>query len=187
MSDQTRTQAGTGIAVRDDGEMVPVTTHLPAQAGQPKMSLSDIARLETGRLSTDVEASYDTQTPEGADMLARHMESQAGEQDKVNDGWYGTERDIIGVTSWAVGRKNNKDGTRNEVPVPMVRTVIEASDGKIMASNSAYVYESLQQIFATAGRPSPKHPVRMRLGKGGGADKMFHVRPSLNAPAKSKK
>lgn len=148
-------------------------TRIVARTGGSDMSRRVAERL--GKSDVPIDTSLDISTPEGRDLLSRCLEYQAPENAKVNEGWYGREFDLIGYVSREVVARHSPDGEVYADPRVLCRTILVASDGSMLVSSSDYLYESLSQIISFCGWPSLSNPIRVKLGKGGAADKLFRV------------
>lgn len=140
-----------------------------------QMSVSDVAAKQIGRSNVPIETSIDTTDVRGKDQLSRHLEYQGDANQKVSEGWYGKEFLLVAYTARVVVATKSPDGEVYETPKQLVRTVMESEDGKMLASSSAYLYDSLKQIESFCGMPSITNAIPVKLGKGGAADRLFRV------------
>lgn len=166
MSEENRPDQ-TGLVTVDQatGEIMPA---------QPT-SLDDVVKRSTGGMERSLKTSCDLQTSAGKDQVAQHLGFSPPENLKVNGGWYGRQFDLVAYTCRAVLSTKNKDGTTRQNGMILVRTVLETADGELVDSSSDYLYASLMEIVSFCGQPSAANPIRVYIGKGGAADKLFRV------------
>ena len=153
------------------------------------LSIADIVKQQTGGVSNEVVTSIDARTKEGAQRLDSHMEANPAKDHKQNEGWYGREFSLVHFTSRAVATTHDGNGNRLSAARPLVRTIIEDSDGNIMSSSSSWLFSSLMGIIKDrkrpsdweyeesnpTGYPSDNFPIRCKLVKAGASDKLQRV------------
>ena len=166
MSAETRSDQ-TGLVTVDQatGEIIP---------SQPT-SLDDVVKRSTGGMEKSLKTSCDLSSSEGKDQVAQHLGFSPPENLKTNGGWYGRQFDLVAYTCRAVLSTKNKDGTIRASGMILVRTVLETAGGELVDSSSDYLYASLMEIISFCGQPSKENPIRVYIGKGGAADKLFRV------------
>jgi hypothetical protein len=166
MLDQARPDQ-TGLVTVDaaTGEIMPAAPQ----------SLDDVVKRSTGGMEKSLKTSCDLATADGKDQVAQHLGFSPPENLKVNGGWYGRQFDLVAYTCRAVLSTKNKDGTTRANGMILVRTVLETAEGELVDSSSDYLYASLMEIISFCGQPSAANPIRVYIGKGGAADKLFRV------------
>lgn len=167
--------------VQSDGEIVTLPNPGSSVSGFGQGELARQTAERTGGVGRNLECTYDVSTEEGKETCMRHIQHNPDKNAKSNDGWYGKHFDLVAVTSRSVRVTKDPDGKQYSEPRVLTRTVMEAADGSLLVSSSDYVYESLLTIMAMAGVPSRDRPIRVYLGKGGNADKMFMAPKAANA------
>jgi hypothetical protein len=135
-------------------------------------TLDAIAQRDTGGLQRVVVTTIDISTEAGEEQLQRHLDHDQPKDAKQNEGWYGQAFDCVAITSRAVLSKRDGNGDLLITPKPLIRTTLESSDGRILALASSYVYEDVMGIRSRVKEISAKHPVRVKLRKGGAADRI---------------
>jgi len=152
-------------------------------------SLDDIAKRDTGGLGQMVGTTIDISTLDGKRQLQKHIDYDAPENDKVNAGWYGTPFDCIAISHRGVMAKRDSEGEVLESPRPLIRTVLESAEGRMLVLSSSYVYEDCRNIAKFQPVINRDHPIRVKLKKGGLADRIVQdwdhpIEPSPNGKPK---
>ncbi len=149
----------------ETGELVPDSP--------PPATIGSIIAGDTGNLSDELVASFDLDTPEGANRLDRYLSFQSNPNDAANQ--LNVEFDMTGFVMKPVIIKKGADGVAFQEPKLAVRTVIEDSSGKFVASSSSWLAKSVQEIVKRFGPPSLENPMRVVMRKAGNSYKLFKV------------
>lgn len=170
------------IAMSDEplqGELMRMdqTTGELMPADPPPATIDSIVRQETGNLSNELLASYPIESEEGQARLDRHQSFNSNPNETT--AMLNMPFKLVAFTAKPVIVKKSADGTRLEVARLAVRTVMEAADGRLISSSSAWLFQSLKELLKSHGNLSEERPMHVVLRKAGLSYKLFRVRDGV--------
>jgi hypothetical protein len=142
----------------------------------PDQDDGDIDRmlsLRTGGAPSKVLTSYDASTPQGQQMVMRHV--QADTPKGIKDAWLNREFLLVAYTMRTVVAKRDANGEPLETPRTLIRSIMETSEGDLIPSASDYLAQDLRLIDQVHGGISSDKPVLVKIRKGGSADRLIDV------------
>jgi hypothetical protein len=154
------------------------STDAQAIAVRDASIIDDIIKKEIGAPVEACEASYDHTTPQGREMFLRHMQDDAGDDDKL--AIMNLEWTLVGFTLRAVAIKKNKHtGEVYDPPKIAIRSIMESAEGELIPSTSPWVANDLRRCRAVNGGISPANPCVVKIRKGGPSDRLDYIRKAV--------